>query len=767
VRFRLALAVAVLAVIAVPATASATDWLVTNTGELATPVCPSAGSCTLRGAVTAANGGSGDTVTVPAGDYSLSTAEVPITASMRIVGPSGPAATKVTQLGAFGIFTIAATAGDVTISGLTLTGAKTDKNGAVSSQAPKLTLSNDVFTQNKPSTAGAQSAGAVQVSGAAPTTLTVSDSTFSSNAAGGDGNATASSGQGSGGAISFRTSGSLTVATSVFTANTAGGNGGAGTSSAQGSGGAIFLIPGATGSVTARVSDSTFTGNKAGGNGGDGTSSAQGSGGAIALLGSTPPGTSLTIERSIFSGNTAGGNGGVGVSSAQGGGGGISVLGGPGGIATTISASFFDQGRAGGTPGTGTASAQGEGGGVEILDPGSAAITNSTFGANSAPSGSGGSLSSNVPTTVLNDTFLGGSAGAAGNITDGGTTSKITLKNTIVAGGTATTSKNCGGPVTSAGHNIEDAATCNLTAGGDKPNTPPALGPLGGNGGPTQTFAKLAGSPAIDAGDDSGCPDADQRGALRPAGAACDIGAFEVATPAATSSAPSAVDGVVATFNGVAFNPDVAAGSAYFEFGTSTSYGKKTAVQAVAPASRAAALSAVVAGLQVSTTYHYRLVVTNALGTAVGADRTFKTTATPILGSLLSRLALSSTRFAAARGRGASITRKRPPVGTTVRYSVSEKAVTTFTVQRPVRGYRSGKRCVSKRPKRGKARRCTRYRSVGSFSHNDVAGANSFHFTGRVKRRPLRVGRYRLRAVARNGVGQISRPLDASFRIVR
>jgi hypothetical protein len=37
----------------------------------------------------------------------------------------------------------------------------------------------------------------------------------------------------------------------------------------------------------------------------------------------------------------------------------------------------------------------------------------------------------------------------------------------------------------------------------------------------------LAGSPAIDAGDDGQCPSTDQRGAPRPAGPSCDIGAFE------------------------------------------------------------------------------------------------------------------------------------------------------------------------------------------------------------------------------------------------
>jgi len=56
----------------------------------------------------------------------------------------------------------------------------------------------------------------------------------------------------------------------------------------------------------------------------------------------------------------------------------------------------------------------------------------------------------------------------------------------------------------------------------------PLIGALADNGGPTETRALLAGSPAIDAGDAEGCPKADQRGVARPQGAACDIGAFEL-----------------------------------------------------------------------------------------------------------------------------------------------------------------------------------------------------------------------------------------------
>ena len=48
-------------------------------------------------------------------------------------------------------------------------------------------------------------------------------------------------------------------------------------------------------------------------------------------------------------------------------------------------------------------------------------------------------------------------------------------------------------------------------------------------GGATPTILLLSGSSAIDAGNDSLCPAADQRGVTRPQGAHCDIGAFEAA----------------------------------------------------------------------------------------------------------------------------------------------------------------------------------------------------------------------------------------------
>jgi hypothetical protein len=83
------------------------------------------------------------------------------------------------------------------------------------------------------------------------------------------------------------------------------------------------------------------------------------------------------------------------------------------------------------------------------------------------------------------------------------------------------------------------------------------LGPLANNGGPTLTHLPLPGSPAIDTGDDGVCNAApvngvDQRGWLRPAGFACDIGAVEAGglPPATPTPTPTATGTPTATSTG-------------------------------------------------------------------------------------------------------------------------------------------------------------------------------------------------------------------------
>nr|MCU0756673.1 hypothetical protein [Xanthomonadales bacterium] len=81
---------------------------------------------------------------------------------------------------------------------------------------------------------------------------------------------------------------------------------------------------------------------------------------------------------------------------------------------------------------------------------------------------------------------------------------------------------------TSAGNNLIGttgfSVTIQLT---DLLGVNPRLSALGNYGGPTPTFALLPGSPAINAGNNSGAPSTDQRGIARPQLDIVDIGAFE------------------------------------------------------------------------------------------------------------------------------------------------------------------------------------------------------------------------------------------------
>ncbi len=84
------------------------------------------------------------------------------------------------------------------------------------------------------------------------------------------------------------------------------------------------------------------------------------------------------------------------------------------------------------------------------------------------------------------------------------------------------------GLATSLNNLFESGNNCGTSVSTLDPN----LGPLGNNGGLTQTFALLAGSPAIDAGDDATCSgglvnNLDQRGVPRTYGTHCDIGSYE------------------------------------------------------------------------------------------------------------------------------------------------------------------------------------------------------------------------------------------------
>ena len=107
--------------------------------------------------------------------------------------------------------------------------------------------------------------------------------------------------------------------------------------------------------------------------------------------------------------------------------------------------------------------------------------------------------------------------------------------------------------------------------------------------------------------------------------------------------------------------------------------------------------------------------------------------------------------------------------GATVRYSDSQPATTRFTVLAPRPGIRTAKRGCGK-PARGssvpRARRCTRYVTIGGFAHRDRPGNNSLRLAGWVGRRKLAPGQYRLVAIAAFD-GRVGAWSTAAFRILR
>jgi hypothetical protein len=218
------------------------------------------------------------------------------------------------------------------------------------------------------------------------------------------------------------------------------------------------------------------------------------------------------------------------------------------------SASGTSRGGPGGGPGPGGAGGLGSSGGGISSDGGSLTVTNSTLYSNSAGGGGqpaggnggdGGAVAvTNGASSLLNVTVDGDQAGAgAGGAADGlggglyvqSATSgeNMVMQNTIVAG--SSLGANCAGSsssaITDAGHNLSFPDTTCPGINGD-----PKLLAFKNYGGPTNTLALAPGSAAIDQvpATGAGCPATNQRVVKRPQGSACDIGAFEFATPQIT-----------------------------------------------------------------------------------------------------------------------------------------------------------------------------------------------------------------------------------------
>jgi hypothetical protein len=314
------------------------------------------------------------------------------------------------------------------------------------------------------------------------------------------------------------------------------------------------------------VINSTINANAsgAGGNGGaggyngnsrcgfSGSGGAGGSGGADGGGVENSLGTVVVMRSSVFANAAGSGGGGGGGEFAQVNG--LPGAGGPGGLGSSGGGIWSDGGSLRVTNSTlysNTAAGGGAGGTGGYNGHGGNAP-----GGNGGNGGDGGAIAvTNGASSVLNVTVDGNhaGAGASGGATGGSSGADglgggidvqsatsgedMALQNTIVAG--SSPGANCAGSSSSAITNGGyDLSFPDNTCPGV--NADPKLLGLKNYGGPTETMALRLGSAPVDQVPASaGCPATDQRGVKRPQGNACDIGAFEFATPQITITAPA------------------------------------------------------------------------------------------------------------------------------------------------------------------------------------------------------------------------------------
>jgi hypothetical protein len=465
---------------AVPATFNVTttdDELIQGNGELS-----------LREAIFKANGATGaDTIVLPAGVFKFArlgagenanaSGDYDVAESVTFRG-AGAGLTVINGGQQDRLFDLIG-AIDVRFVGLTLRNGGTVagvNGGAIQSLNADIVVINCVLKDNRALLGGAINAE----SGA----VTVSASKVVGNVSRGDG-----------GGIRAQ-DGELTLTNSLVHRNLAAGAGGG------------FKAG------SALVTGSTLSANSAGGNGGgidaatllvnrsmvQGNSSRAQGGGIQA--------NTLALKASTVSGNTADlGGGGIAASNAT-------------ATRCTLSGNFTD----------------GDGGGCKST---TANLTNCTVSGNTAGFMGGGISAGDG--SLSSCTIVENSAGNSGGGLFAGNT--VGFRNSIIALNLAAVSGQDGaggGPASllSQGHNLIGDRTDFIVIAGDLSGDftnplNPLLGPLQNNGGPTKTHALLAGSPAIDKGDNAGAPATDQRGFPRKkdgngdGSLIVDIGAFE------------------------------------------------------------------------------------------------------------------------------------------------------------------------------------------------------------------------------------------------
>lgn len=463
-------------------TAQAAVFTVTNTND--------SGAGSLRDAINQSNvNGEADTINFDATVFAAHQTihlnngfQILADGKLTINGPAAGVTLSLANSNVFPrrVFSLFGAAPNLEISNLTLTGGNTFQGGAIYSEGTVM-VNNSIITGNSTTETG----GGITNRGG---TLTVTNSTVSHNSSplaggvfNGNGgitrmiNSTVSNNSSNDVGGVYNNNGTMILTKMIVSGN-----------SANSYGGGIYNFQGVL-----SLNNSTVSGN-----------SAQFGGGGIINYDGT-----LTLTNSTVSNNSSRFGGGI--------------FNGNNGVMTIIESTVSNN------------SATRFGGGIYSAPLGSTVtMTNSTVSGNSGQLRGGGIYTFGIfqisNSTVSNNSSLWGGGVHQAN-------GEVRPFSNIFADNTSPNGPDYAGYVFSLGYNLFETPP---TTGGNLPTDlvglDPMLGPLQNNGGPTETHALLAGSPAIDAGNSTLMTD--QRGFPRPVdfpianapgGNGSDIGAFE------------------------------------------------------------------------------------------------------------------------------------------------------------------------------------------------------------------------------------------------
>lgn len=174
-------------------------------------------------------------------------------------------------------------------------------------------------------------------------------------------------------------------------------------------------------------------------------------------------------------------------------------------------------------------------------------------------------------------------------------------------------------------------------------------------------------------------------------------GLFTTASPPSVFTSPATGVGPATATLGGTVNPNGQPTTWFVEYGTSTSYGTKSATADAGSGTAAKSVSVGISGLTAGKTYHFRVVASSSAGTVNGADATFVTAEAPIA----TTAAASSITSAGAKLNGKVDPNGRPTsyrfeygptisYGTTTSSASAGSGTSASSVSKTITGLKAG-----------------------------------------------------------------------------